>query len=371
LCKLDELWVLLCGNRGPASGSRHDLKAVQTEGVVSSVNFVYTLLVAKSGAPLQVRESIVACELFGISENNVRGTLAHLTIEALLEGAGRGSYLLGPQVKEISAQLFARRSADQHLRPWNGSYQLVACNDLSRSDRNILHQPERALHMLGFVEQGKDLYVHPNNIEPDISSLHRRLIEFGLEPTALVYQAMEFEDTQTQQMQNLWSGELLNDSYRRNCEKLESGGLRAELLRLEVAARETFILGRDAIRQIVFNPLLPPPLVDVVLRTEFFTCTQRFVDHVHQIWRTFLQQSLRVNCPITQSSYRPLMSRIDMHNKTKISDALTPDEVKSFSEHSDAWGAWAVSSTRGVLALTFWVWPGPEKSCRGGDSALP
>jgi hypothetical protein len=43
LCKLDEHWVLLCGNRGRASGSRHDFKAVQAEGVVSLVYFVYTL----------------------------------------------------------------------------------------------------------------------------------------------------------------------------------------------------------------------------------------------------------------------------------------------------------------------------------------
>ena len=54
-------------------------------------SLVLELLVAKNGVPLQVREAILACELFGISENNVRVTLARLTIEALLEGAGRGS----------------------------------------------------------------------------------------------------------------------------------------------------------------------------------------------------------------------------------------------------------------------------------------
>ena len=42
-----------------------------------------------------------------------------------------------------------------------------------------------------------------------------------------------------------------------------------------------------------------------------------------------------------------------MHNKTKISDILSRDEIKSFSERSDLWGAWAVVSTWGVLALTF------------------
>lgn len=41
--KLDQYWVLLCSNRGRTSGSRHDFKAVQAEGVVSLVYFVYTL----------------------------------------------------------------------------------------------------------------------------------------------------------------------------------------------------------------------------------------------------------------------------------------------------------------------------------------
>ena len=39
------------------------------------------------------------------------------------------------------------------------------------------------------------------------------------------------------------------------------------------------------------------------------------------------------------------MSRITMHNKTRISDILSRDEIKSFSERSDAWGTWAVCST--------------------------
>ncbi|WP_207201671.1 PaaX family transcriptional regulator C-terminal domain-containing protein [Pseudomonas sp. TH41] len=253
-------------------------------------SLVLELLVAKNGVPLQVREAIVACELFGISENNVRVTLARLTIEALLEGAGRGSYQLGPQARDISSQLFAWRSVEQHLRPWDGSYLMVACNALGRSDRNILRQRERSLHMLGFAELDKDLYVRPNNIEPDIESLRRRLIDLGLEPAALVFQAMGFEEAQIQRIQNLWNGELLNDSYRRNCEQLESWALRAEQLRLDAAARESFTLGREAIRQIVFDPLLPQPMVDVALRSEFVAATQRFVDHGHQIWRTFLQQ---------------------------------------------------------------------------------
>ncbi|WP_231997029.1 hypothetical protein [Pseudomonas arsenicoxydans] len=63
-------------------------------------SLVLELLVAKNGVPMQVREAIVACELFRISEHNVRATLARLTIDALLEAVGRGGYQLGPQAED-------------------------------------------------------------------------------------------------------------------------------------------------------------------------------------------------------------------------------------------------------------------------------
>jgi phenylacetic acid degradation operon negative regulatory protein len=258
-------------------------------------SLVLDLLVAKNGAPLHVREAITACDLFGISANNVRVTLARLTTDALLEGAGRGSYQLGPRAIDLSTQLFEWRNLDQQLRPWSGSYLMVACNALARSDRRVLRQRERALHMLGFAELEKDLYVRPNNLEPGVEILQRRLIELGMEPAALVFQAMGFDDEQTHRIQGLWDLMTLNDSYRRHCERLNSWSSHAEQLGVDQAARESFHLGREAIRQVVFDPLLPPPLVDVELRDEFFACARRFVDHGHQIWRAFLQQAPTVN----------------------------------------------------------------------------
>ena len=60
---------------------------------------VLGLLLAKDGAPLAVRYAIAACALFGITENNVRVTLARLSAEGLIEASGRGAVeqLAGPQ----------------------------------------------------------------------------------------------------------------------------------------------------------------------------------------------------------------------------------------------------------------------------------
>lgn len=50
---------------------------------------------------------------------------------------------------------------------------MVGCNASGRSDRNVLRQRERALHMLGFAELDKDLYVRPNNLSPDMESFQQ------------------------------------------------------------------------------------------------------------------------------------------------------------------------------------------------------
>src|SRR5690606_11792537 len=59
-------------------------------------------------------------------------------------------------------------------------------------------------------------------------------------------------------------------------------------LSIEAAARESFLLGNDAIRQLVFDPLLPAPLVDVDARRAFVDAVRRFDAVGHSIWRRFL-----------------------------------------------------------------------------------
>ncbi len=49
-------------------------------------HLILDLLVAKDGEPLQVREAIIACRLFGLTENSVRVALARLAAESLVEG---------------------------------------------------------------------------------------------------------------------------------------------------------------------------------------------------------------------------------------------------------------------------------------------
>lgn len=60
---------------------------------------------------------------------------------------------------------------------------------------------------------------------------------------------------------------------------------------IEDAAREAYLLGDQAMRQIVFDPMLPEPLVSAEHRRSFREVVKRYDDIGHQIWRDFLALS--------------------------------------------------------------------------------
>ncbi|AOJ70480.1 MULTISPECIES: PaaX family transcriptional regulator C-terminal domain-containing protein [Burkholderia] len=251
-------------------------------------HLILDLLVAKDGEPLQVREAIIACRLFGLTENSVRVALARLAAESLVEGAERGSYRLGPSAVELSEELTAWRTVESRLRRWSGAYLMVSCISLGRVDRTALARRERALEMLGFREWDKSLYMRPDNVEGNVDAVRRRLTKLGVEPSAAVFVAMGFDAEQEARIRALWDGEALSDTYRTLGAQLEDWLARAPELDLDVAAREAFLLGGKAIRQVVFDPLLPEPFVDVAARAAFIECARRYVAAGHRVWRALL-----------------------------------------------------------------------------------
>lgn len=253
---------------------------------------ILDLLSAANGQPLQAREAIIAAGLFGISANSVRVGLARLSAESLVEAAGRGSYQLGPQALELYGDVATWRTVQQRLRPWPGDYLAVFSAALGRTDRTALRRRERALQLLGFRELEKGLHIRPNNIEADVPAVRQRLGKLGLEPQARLFVASGFDQVSEAQIHGLWDGPALTARYQQLGKQLADWLQRAPQLETEVAAREAFLLGNNAIRQVVFDPLLPEPLVDTAARQAFFADVQRFDQAGHQIWnRLYAAQS--------------------------------------------------------------------------------
>ncbi len=252
-------------------------------------NLILDLLLANDGEPLAAQDAITACRLFGLTENNVRVTLARLSAESLIEAAGRGSYRLGPEALELAGDVATWRSAEQRLRPWNGAYVAVHTGALGRSDRAALRRRQRALDMLGFREFRRGLHLRPDNIEQDIAALRRRLQTLGLDAAASVFVSADWAPEQQDEIRSLWDTAALNRLYRQLRTQLQDWLQRCHDLEPDVAAREAFVLGGKAIRQVVFDPWLPAPLVDEQARHDFLDSVKAYDQAGRAIWQRVWQ----------------------------------------------------------------------------------
>ncbi|HSW11739.1 MAG TPA: PaaX family transcriptional regulator C-terminal domain-containing protein [Solimonas sp.] len=249
-------------------------------------HLILDLLLATGDEPLSAREAIAACALFGISANSVRVALVRLSAEGLIEASERGSYQLSDKAHELADEVATWRTAEQRVRPWQGGWIAVHCAALGRSDRVALRRRTRALAMLGFRELETGLYLRPDNIENGVDDVRRRLHRLGLEREAAVFVANGFDAAREAQLRRLWDGKALNASYRKLHTQLEAWLARSAQLEPQAAARESFLLGGQAIRQVVYDPLLPEPLVDVEARHAFVEAVRRFDAAGKLIWRS-------------------------------------------------------------------------------------
>ncbi len=251
-------------------------------------NILLDLLLAQGGEALSVRDCIAAGELFKISANNVRVALVRLSAEGLIETAERGSYALSAKAHELADEVATWRAAEQRLKPWQGGYLVVHCGALSRVNRTLLRQRERALQMLGLRELDWGLYVRPDNLADSLSATRTRLHNLGLEAEASVFIALGFDAQREARIARLWDGNALSASYRKLTAQLEDWMARADDLAPDAAARESFLLGGKAIREIVFDPLLPAPFVDTQARRLFIDTVHRYDQFGKAIWRQTL-----------------------------------------------------------------------------------
>jgi len=253
-------------------------------------HLILDLLLASDHHQVSVREAITACGIFAISENSVRVALVRLSADGLVQAAGRGHYRLGPQALDLAGDVATWRSAEQRLRPWHGDWMTVFTANLGRTNRTALKRRERALTMLGFRELEQGLHVRPNNLESNPEAVLKRLHTLGLEPEARFCLSQQWSEEAV--LTSLWDTTRLNADYRYWQQSLETWMQNAQELDAETAARESFLLGGQAIRHVVFDPLLPDSFIDSQARLAFVASVRRFDKVGHQIWQT-LYASIR------------------------------------------------------------------------------
>lgn len=254
-------------------------------------NLILELFVAAGDRSLPVRAGVEAAALFGVSENNARVAFARLSSAGMIQAEGRGAYRLAEGAEAFAREIASWRDVEQRLRKWTGEYVTVHTGALGRADRPALRRRTRALSMLGFQELERGLAVRPDNFAGGARAVRERLHALGLDPDANVFVAGGFTPDVERRARALWNGKALASAYARRERQLEAWMARSPELDLDVAARESFLLGGDAIRQIVYDPLLPEQLVDVGARHAFFEAVRRMDRAGRRIWRRFFART--------------------------------------------------------------------------------
>jgi phenylacetic acid degradation operon negative regulatory protein len=234
----------------------------------SAKRLVVALLLALDGQPPPTRIAVPACALFGIGESSVRVALVRLSAAGRIESTGRGEYRFSEAETERALELSRWRSALSRVR----------------GDRTALRRRARAVELLGMVELRRDLYVRPDNLEGGVTGIRERLQNLGLEYEAPVFRLSELDQTTEAGLRSTWDGKALGVSYKRTRTRIEKWLKKAPSLEPEVAAREAFLLGSAAIRQVLFDPWLPAPLVDEELRRTFFDAVVELDRRGRDVW---------------------------------------------------------------------------------------
>jgi phenylacetic acid degradation operon negative regulatory protein len=248
-------------------------------------------LLLGAGGALSARDAVRACALFDIPANGARVALARLAASGRVDAAARGAYRLGRGASALAADVGGWREANRRTRPWRGRWIAVHVGALGRSDRVALRARERALGLLGLRELDRGLYLRPDNLAGGVAAVRERLARLGLDRQATVFEAGRFDAEGERRARALWDGSALARGYRATRARLERWLAGAQRLELAVAARESFLLGDEAIRQLVFDPLLPSPLVDEAARAAFVEAVIRFDAAGHDIWNAFLRNN--------------------------------------------------------------------------------
>ncbi len=251
---------------------------------VTAKRLVLELLSAAAPSEVPAAVLVAAASLFRVSDVNVRVTLARLVAAGTLELGGRGLYRLGENARALTNQVTSWRELEKQVRRWDGAWACVHTGDLGRGDRSELRRRERALRLLGFRALTPTLEMRPDNLEGGVAALRERLVALGAPEGAIVFRSTDLDARTEARARALWDGKRLTTSYRHARERMDRWLVAAQDLAPETAAREAFLFGGDVLRQILFDPRLPEPLVDVAERRAMVDAAKRFDAYGRRLW---------------------------------------------------------------------------------------
>ena len=253
-------------------------------------SLILDLLSTLRHGTMPVAALVEAGALFGVAENAVRVALARLLALGSVERDERGCYRLGPAAEPVNTQVVSWRRIEQTVRPWPpGTWLAVQTTGLDGSAR-ARRRRGRAFRYLGFEELRPGLWLRPANLRERTEETGARLRALGLDRDAIVASLAELDPDVEAEARALWDADGLSRMYRESLTALEASEHHLASAPEGDAMVESFLLGGRVMRQLVFDPLLPEPIVRTRERTDLVSALRRYDRLGRACWSTFLSR---------------------------------------------------------------------------------
>lgn len=246
---------------------------------------ILDLLSPRGRRPISAAAIVEACALFGISSNNTRVALARLVADGRLDKVGPASYALSEDSEYFNRRVLGWSQIDKLEKGWNAKWMMVHLqNPPSTRTREYAR---RAYRFARVAEVNPTLAARPDNLHLNHYDLRDTLITFGLEGPFFISCAEVDDYTASHWVMNLWPADRLRAAHNRMAARLESSFVRLGKLPFEKALVESFIVGGEAIRSLVMDPLLPEIFMSGRERN-FVLQLMRAYDKIgRMLWRQF------------------------------------------------------------------------------------
>lgn len=229
--------------------------------VPPATDLALDLLAATDGGCMSVQELCRAGMIMDVGENQMRVALTRLVQQRKLTKAERGLYAFHPDFQPLADDVVHWLDRVSWMTPWDGTWIAVVDPRLATADRTRLRRHQRALDLRGFRTWRPGFHLRPANLAGGVAGMRAQLPPLGLAPNAEVIGLQSLSDDQQRELHALWDIEGLRGGYRQLTKALQDGANRLARLTPAAAARDSLLLGRSVIAEIMRDPLLPPALM--------------------------------------------------------------------------------------------------------------
>ncbi len=252
---------------------------------LSARQLILALLDSAPAPQIRAASLIAAGALFDMDPGAIRVATARLVREGVLESTERGVYTVGGGGAGLHRTVLSWANLEDTLKPWTGEWLAVYLGNLKRTNKTTVRARERALQLKGFASIDPGLAVRPANLKASLPELLNDLRLLGLDASAGLYRIAESAGAAG--FAALWDTDGLAALYQHHLDEIARSTRGIAELSPRAAAKETLLIGRAAIRDILRDPLLPAELVDSRLRRELVSRMKAYDRLGKSCWRAF------------------------------------------------------------------------------------